>query len=102
MEIEIKNFGFIHYIAYCDNSDCAFEEEICTEETPYAEDVLYNIAKYIDYLETENKLLRKACRLIHQRPSVGSGSKEMHDIDEYCKKLNLEVWKWPRGNFWEY
>ena len=56
----------------------------------------------IDQLKEENKKLRIAARLIHQRAQLQSGSKEMHDIDEFCKKIGLEVWKWPLGNFWNY
>ena len=55
----------------------------------------------IERLKVENKKLRKAARLIHQRGRVQSGSKAMGDIDEYCKKLGLEVWTWPIGNFWD-
>jgi len=38
--------------------------------------------------------LRIAARLIHQRAQVPSGSKEMGDIDAYCKEVGLEVWTW--------
>ena len=48
----------------------------------------------IEQLKAENKKLRIAARLIHQRAQVPSGSKEMADIDAYCKELGLEVWKW--------
>jgi hypothetical protein len=53
-------------------------------------------------LKEENKKLRIAARLIFERFSVESGSKEMADIDEYCKNLGLEVWSWPKGNFWQW
>lgn len=55
----------------------------------------------IDRLKVENSKLRIAARLIHQRSQVPSGSKEMADIDEYCKKLDLNVWQWPLGDFWD-
>ena len=53
-------------------------------------------------LKEENKMLRIAARLIHQRSQVKSGSKEMGDIDEFCKKVGLKVWEWPLGDFWDY
>lgn len=53
-------------------------------------------------LKEENKKLRIAARLIHQRSQVLSGSKEMMDIDIYCKAIGLNVWEWPLGDFWDY
>uniref|UniRef100_A0A6M3KD69 Uncharacterized protein n=1 Tax=viral metagenome TaxID=1070528 RepID=A0A6M3KD69_9ZZZZ len=53
-------------------------------------------------LRGENKKLRIAARLIHQRGQVASGSKEMADIDSFCKGVNLRVWEWPLGDFWDY
>lgn len=47
-------------------------------------------------LEAENKQLRWACRLIHQRGHCASGSLEMYEIDEQLGKLNLKVWTWSR------
>jgi len=48
----------------------------------------------INGLETENKRLRAACHLIHQRHACASGSLEMSEIDEELGKLGLEVWTW--------
>lgn len=47
-----------------------------------------------DRLRSENDKLRIAARLIHRRGQLPSGSKEMGDIDEYCKGLGLDVWAW--------
>ena len=55
----------------------------------------------INRLKEENKKLRKATRLIYQRGQVQSGSKEMADIDAYCKTIGLHVWQWPLGDFWD-
>ena len=52
--------------------------------------------------DEENKKLRIAARLIHQRAQVQSGSKEMSDIDEFCKGIGLKVWEWPLSDFWDY
>ena len=48
----------------------------------------------ITKLKGENEKLRVAARLIHQRSQAQSGSKEMGDIDAYCKNLDLKVWEW--------
>ena len=56
----------------------------------------------ISRLKDENKKLRIAARLIHQRNQVQSGSKEMADIDSFCKDIGLRVWEWPFGDFWDY
>jgi hypothetical protein len=56
----------------------------------------------INALRTENKKLRIACRLIHQRGQHKSGSLEMKQVDEYCKGIGLRVWEWPLGDFWDY
>lgn len=53
-------------------------------------------------LKDENKKLRIAARLIHQRGQVKSGSKEMADIDSFCKDIGLRVWEWPLDDFWDY
>lgn len=55
----------------------------------------------INRLEEENKKLRIATRLIHQRGQAQSGSKEMADIDAYCETIGLRVWEWPLGDFWD-
>lgn len=55
----------------------------------------------INRLKEENKKLRKAARLIHLRGQTQSGSKQMADIDAYCKTIGLCVWEWPLGDFWE-
>jgi hypothetical protein len=55
----------------------------------------------INHLKEENKKLRKAARLIYQRGQTQSGSKQMADIDAYCKTIGLRVWEWPLGDFWE-
>ena len=55
----------------------------------------------INRLKEENKKLRKAARLIHQRGQAQSGSKKMADIDAYCKAIGLRVWEWPLGDFWD-
>ena len=56
----------------------------------------------MNQLRDENKKLRIAARLIHQRSQVQSGSKEMADIDSFCKDIGLRVWEWPLGDFWDY
>ena len=56
----------------------------------------------MNQLRDENKRLRIAARLIHQRSQVQSGSKEMADIDSFCKDIGLRVWEWPLGDFWDY
>ncbi|MDY6893850.1 MAG: RusA family crossover junction endodeoxyribonuclease [Thermotogota bacterium] len=58
----------------------------------YKEGQIYEIK----LLKEENTKLRKAARLIHRRGRVRSGSEEMGEIDDYCKSVGLEVWKWPR------
>jgi hypothetical protein len=54
----------------------------------------------INDLRKENQKLRKAARLIHARAHTQSGSKQMADIDTYCKAIGLFVWEWPLGNSW--
>lgn len=56
----------------------------------------------IERLKKENKKLRIAARLIHQRGQTKSGSQEMADIDAFCKTVGLRVWEWPLGDFWDY
>ena len=60
------------------------------------------VTNEMNRLEDENKKLRIAARLIHQRSQVASGSKEMADIDSFCKNIGLRVWEWPLGDFWDY
>ena len=62
----------------------------------------YSPTDEINRLKDENKKLRIAVRLIYQRSQVASGSKEMADIDSFCKSIGLYVWKWPLGDFWDY
>ena len=50
-------------------------------------------------LKEENKKLRRAVRLMYRRGQVQSGSKEMADIDAYCKTIGLYIWQWPLDIF---
>ena len=45
--------------------------------------------------ELENRLLRRAARLIHDRAWMVSGSMEMAETDAFLKSIGLEVWTWP-------
>lgn len=46
-------------------------------------------------LQRENEMLRKAARLIHDRPGMVSGSLQMGECDAICKQVDLKVWTWP-------
>ena len=59
-----------------------------------------NITDEISRLKDENKKLRIAARLIHQRNQVQSGSKEMAYIDSFCKDIGLRVWEWSYDGNW--
>ena len=39
-------------------------------------------------------LLRRAARLIHDRPHMVSGGLEMAECDAACKEADLPVWTW--------
>ena len=54
--------------------------------------------KTIEQLEKEIELLRKAARLIHERPRMVSGGSAMAECDEICKAAGLNVWTWPVVN----
>ncbi len=66
-----------------------------------SEQTYIGMREEIDELKKEVQSLRKAARLIHQRPNLPSGSLEMAECDDFLKTLNLDVWKWPCGDFWK-
>ena len=45
-------------------------------------------------LEREIESLKKAARMIHDRPNMTSGSLEMFECDALCKSVGLDVWTW--------
>ena len=47
------------------------------------------------HYESEFSLLKKAARLIYDRRKMISGSLEMAECDEACKRVGLYPWEWP-------